>query len=259
MKGMHSIKFKLIAATLACVAVVSLLSSFFLYRYLDYVVEEKSARIQQLYLETMQEQMNKSIADLVSLALFIANDWQIGEAMTRGTPVNSGMLSAQSRLNISLRSCPGESYVEKFMVVTAGGRVIQATARQYGRVSDLEALLVSEACRQAEAEGFHSPYTALVCPSITNGQPVFALLCPMQYPGMRVGQGLVYLELGLDLFTDLMEPYTSVNNVFLLGPDGEYLSERPAALPAALGPEQLQSGVLETDSGCRACPSRPPA
>ncbi len=249
MKGMHSIKFKLIAATLACVAVVSLLSSFFLYRYLDYVVEEKSARIQQLYLETMQEQMNKSIADLVSLALFIANDWQIGEAMTRGTPVNSGMLSAQSRLNISLRSCPGESYVEKFMVVTAGGRVIQATARQYGRVSDLEALLVSEACRQAEAEGFHSPYTALVCPSITNGQPVFALLCPMQYPGMRVGQGLVYLELGLDLFTDLMEPYTSVNNVFLLGLDGEYLSERPAALPAALGPEQLQSGVLETDSG----------
>lgn len=249
MKGLHSIKFKLIAATLACTALVSFLSSFLLYRYLDYAVEQKSIRIQQLYLETMQEQMNKYIADFTSLVLFIANDWQIGEAMTRGTPVNSGMLSAQSRLNISLRSCPGESCVEKLIVLTTDGRVIQATARQYGRATDLESLMNSEAYRRAESEGFRDSCTALVCPSITNGQPVFALLCPLQYPGIRAGRGLVYLELGLDIFTSLMEPYTSVNNVFLLGPNGEYLSEAPPALPAELGPGELQSGAVETDAG----------
>lgn len=249
MKGLHSIKFKLIAATLACVAAVSLLSSFLLYRYLDYVVEEKSARIQQLYLDTMQEQMDKSIADFTSLALYIANDWQVGEAMTRGTPVNSVMLNAQSRINVSLRACPGESYVEKFMVATADGRIIQATARQYGRAQDLEALLSSEAYRQAESEGFQNSCTELVCPSIATGEPVFALLCPMQHSRLPAGQGLVYLELGLDAFTSLMEPYTSVNNVFLLGPNGEYLSEVPAALPDPLGPKQLQNGVIETEKG----------
>lgn len=248
-KGLHSIKFKLIAATLACVAVVSLLSSVLLYRYLSYVAEEKSARIQQLYLETMQEQMDKSIDGLVSLALFLVNDWQIGEAMLHSLPVNMGTLDAQSRLNISLRAYPGESYVDKFIVATADGRIIQASARQYGRVSDLEALLHSAAYRAAEAGGFSGPYTALVCPSITDGKPVFALLCPMQYPGMRAGRGFVYLELGLDAFTSLMEPYTSVNNVFLLGPDGEYLSTPPAPLPETLPAEALQSGVLEAESG----------
>lgn len=249
MKGLHSIKFKLIAASLACALSVSLLSSLLLYSYLNYVAEQKSIRIQQLYLQTMQEQMDKYIADFVSLALFIANDWQIAEAMTRGTPVNSVMLNAQSRLNVSLRSCPGESCVEKCMVFTTEGRVIQATTRQYGSYQDLEAVLGSEAYRQAAAEGFKNPCTALVCPSIATGGPVFALLCPMQYPGMRVGQGFVYLELGLDLFTSLMEPYTSVNNVFLLGPNGEYLSEAPAPLPAALAPEMLQSGLVQAETG----------
>ncbi len=244
MKGLHSIKFKLIAATLACVLSVSLVCSLVLYGYLSDLVEEKSAHIQRLYLTTMQEQMDKYISDFCSLILLAANDREIGEAMTHGVPVTSAMLSAQSRLNAYLRSCPGESYVDKFMVMTADGRLIQASGRQYGRLSDTQALLDSDILRQAAENGFASPYTAGVCESIQKGRLVFALLCPLRYNGIPTGRGFAYLELGLDIFTDLLVPYTAVNNVFLLGPDGGFLSECSAGLPQRLAPEELQGGAL---------------
>lgn len=94
MKCLHSIKFKLIAATLACVALVSLLSSLLLYSYLNYAVDQKSARLQRLYLTTLQQQMDKYISDFCSLVVLAANDRQIGEAMAQHGSINSVMLSA---------------------------------------------------------------------------------------------------------------------------------------------------------------------
>ena len=44
-RPLHSIKFKIIAATLACVAAVTLASTFVLYNYLNHLLQQQNTRI----------------------------------------------------------------------------------------------------------------------------------------------------------------------------------------------------------------------
>lgn len=92
MKRFQSIKFKIIAATLLCVTAVAFASSTALYYYANQAISEKSDRIQQMYLTTMQSQMEEYIADAVSLLLLCSNDNTISSAL------NSSSSSSKVRL-----------------------------------------------------------------------------------------------------------------------------------------------------------------
>lgn len=249
MKQLHSIKFKLIAATLVCVAAVTLFSSLFLYRSMNSIVEQKSSRIQQLYLATMQGQIDKYVSDLVSLVILTANDKKIVSTLAYTSRISSATLDAQSRLNLYLNSCPGEQYVDKFLVFSSGGHIIQASTRNSGNPADVQNLLASPQFLQAQETGFEAPYLVQICPSISSSKTVLSILCPIRHYGIPLGQGFVYLELGLDLFSDLLQPYTHVNNVFLLGPDGEFLTSRPADFSLDFAPEELWNNAQISEDG----------
>ena len=134
-RPLHSIKFKIIAATLACVAAVTLASTFVLYNYLNHLLQQQNTRIQQMHLSTLQAQMDKYLDDFLSLVLVCANDNTISSAAGLGG-VNNLTLNAQNRLNTSLKACPGEGYVDKFFTFNTLGGIIQTNTRQYGSLQD---------------------------------------------------------------------------------------------------------------------------
>ena len=105
-KRIHSIKFRLIASTLLCVATVTLVSNFYLFNYLNKIIDEKSLRIQRMYLSTMQTQMNDYINSLTSLAVLCASDRAIEQATRPGQDITSFTLKAQEQLNSYLTVCP---------------------------------------------------------------------------------------------------------------------------------------------------------
>lgn len=245
MKHTHSIKFKLIAATISCVAVVTLISTLFLYNYLNRIIQEKSDLIQQMYLTTMQQQMDKYISDATSLAILCANDSTISRVIGQNGPTSSQTLLAQNHLDSYLNACPEESYVDKLLAFNTDGGMIQAITRQFGSSSDAQSILSSPIYLHAKQETFSHPYTVMVMDSIQgNGKSAFALLCPIPNSDSQSGYSFIYLEFGTDLFSDVLIPYAEVNNVFLLGPDGSFLSERPEALPDSFNSQTLTAGDI---------------
>ena len=249
-RPLHSIKFKIIAATLACVAAVTLASTFVLYNYLNHLLQQQNARIQQMHLSTLQAQMDKYLDDFLSLVLVCANDNTISSAAGLGG-VNNLTLNAQNRLNTSLKACPGEGYVDKFFTFNTLGGIIQTNTRQYGSLQDGARVMESALYQNALADDFKAPYTIALAPSVHRDertaqygpQTVVAVLCPMQR-GRQVPTSFVYLEVGLDLFTDLLAPYAEANDVFLAGPDGALLSDVPAALPGDFSLSEVSNGAF---------------
>ena len=86
LKHLRSIKFRLIASTLLCVATVTLVSNFYLFYYLNKIIDEKSIRIQRMYLTSLQTQMNDYMDSITSLAILCASDRAVEQATRPGQP-----------------------------------------------------------------------------------------------------------------------------------------------------------------------------
>ena len=224
-------------------AAVTLVSNLFLYNYINQALSQKIDRIQQMYLTTMQTQMNGYIADAVSLAVLCANDSIISSALNHTAATPSALLSAQSRMNAYLKACPEETYVDKLVAFNLSGDMFQAVTRQFGEIHDVASIQSLPLYQEVTSGEFSRPYAIALTNSIQGKGQALALLCPIQGLGSRAGNSFIYLEFGIDLFSDVLKPYTKVNNVFLLGPGGEFLSERPSVLPDDFTAQGLSAGT----------------
>ena len=136
-KHFHSIKFRLIASTLLCVATVTLISNFYLFTYLNKIIDEKSIRIQRMYLTSLQTQMNDYMDSITSLAILCASDRTVEMAARSGQRVTSTTLKAQEQLNSYLTVCSVASYVDKLIAFNEDGLMIHARSQQNGSSSDV--------------------------------------------------------------------------------------------------------------------------
>lgn len=244
MKG-FSIKFKIIATTLLCVAVISFGSNLFLFNYSNNILEERAARINNMYLTTLQAQLDEYLSDIVDMVVFCANDDKVTAALSRTDNFTSaGMraaLSAQERLNVYLNVCSAGVYTDKLLAFNANGLTVEGITREYGLVQDSVRIAELPLYSRAVADGARAPYYMGITDSITpfNGR-VLALLCPVRGVGSLPENAYVYAEIGLDLFVEILSPYMRVNNIFLAW-GSEFITAVPSALPAC-DPATLQSG-----------------
>lgn len=230
LKHFRSIKFKLIAVTLLCVAAVSLVSNALLFDRLMGIIDEKSDRLQNVYLTTIQTQLNEYIDNAITLLILCANDNVLATATRAGATPSSSMLSAQARLNAYLDASVEETYIDKLLAFHSSGVMIQASTRTTGQLTD-----VDEICQlplyQAHSDGTcDAPYTIVLSKAIGDpkGSLALAMIAPI-YNQQGTSGSYIYLELGLDRLISGIEPYINLNNVFLVGSDGTLLSEMPSS------------------------------
>ena len=215
LKHLRSIKFRLIASTLLCVATVTLVSNFYLFYYLNKIIDEKSIRIQRMYLTSLQTQMNDYMDSITSLAILCASDRAVEQATRPGQNITSSTLKAQEQLNSYLTVCPVASYVDKLIAFNEDGLMIHARSLQNGSSSDVPSILSLALYQQTCEDDFNAPYLAALSPSLQSGETTLAILCPMPNPLGQSGGRFIYMEVQLKLFNNALLPYLGAYNIFL--------------------------------------------
>ena len=230
-KHFHSIKFRLIASTLLCVATVTLISNFYLFTYLNKIIDEKSIRIQRMYLTSLQTQMNDYMDSITSLAILCASDRTVEMATRSGQRVTSTTLKAQEQLNSYLTVCSVASYVDKLIAFNEDGLMIHARSQQNGSSSDVSSILSLPLYQQACSEDFNAPYLAALSPSIQSGDTTLAILCPIPNTLGQSGGRFIYMEVQLNLLNNALLPYVGAYNIFLTDSDNNIVSPYLSTLP----------------------------
>lgn len=242
----YTLKFKIIVTTVLCVALVSLVSNFYLYHYLTNIIEQKAERIQQMYLSTLRSQLDQYIHDTVNFGLLCANDSLLTTALDGTAPRRSDALRAQDNLNAFLTSCPVLPYIDKLVAFNRDGLVIQASTRKTGTNLDLTKIHALPLYDRLSALSSPPPFVMGLTPSIVYGKESgFGLLCPVTGLGYRPGHSFIYIEVGLDLFENALSPYTELNNIFLAQADGALLTALPEGLPADFPVDLVTQGKTE--------------
>lgn len=238
-----SLKWKLILTSVLCTAAVSLFGNLFLYYRMNAMLTQKTERISEIHLSTMSDQLNEYLEDLSDLGNLCANDLQVVTALERrdnSVPAMKQALEAQNRLNAYLATSPLSDSIYQISAFNTDGRIISGTAQTMGTAQDYESIIAQPMFAALSSQ--RVPTDALMCiaPSIhtvSRQRPyVIALLCPVRGLGSTVGHGYLYIELGLDLFNSVLEPYDSWSSLYLTAGDtmlrspiGEAADEIPTA------------------------------
>lgn len=197
-----------------------------------------------MYLTTMQSQMEEYIADAVSLLLLCSNDNTISSALNSSSSSSKVLFNASTQLDAYLKACPQSVYINKLIAFNLNGDMLQAVTLYPGRSSNLRSIAELPFYEEVSATDFELPYAVSLIKSIQGYQKVLAFLAPIRGLGSRPGNSFIYLESDIDMFCSVLQPYTKVNNVFLLGPNEEMLSEKPLALPDDFTTEGLVDGIF---------------
>ena len=221
-----SLKWKLILASVLCTAAVSLFGNLFLYYRMNAMLTQKAEHISEIHLSTMSDQLNGYLEDLSDLGNLCANDLQVVTALEwRGSSISAmkQALEAQNRLNAYLATSPLSDSIYQISAFNTDGRIISGSAQTMGTAQDYESIIAQPMFAALSSQSV--PTDALMCVAtsihtVSRQQPyVIALLCPVRGLGSTVGHGYLYIELGLELFNAVLEPYDSWSSLYLTAGD----------------------------------------
>ena len=246
----YKIQFKIFISTVLCVMLVSLLGTMYLFQYINNLIYEKSRHIDEIYLNTVSEQINSYLDNSIELGMRCANDTSIIRALNTSSPDNSRSkvhsINAQKQLNAYLDSFIAYAYVDKLIAFNTDGTIVQSiSAREFGSPNDYDELINTKIAdiRNLKPDQL-SPYTIRLDTSITkHNRTALTLLCPVYGKSNQSVYGYIYIEIGLSLFSDLLMPYAQVNNLFLIDDEGKSLTQRPNILPADISLSSIGNGI----------------
>ena len=217
-----TLKWKLIFTSVLCTAAVSLFGSLFLYYKMNTMLQQKADRIDELHLSTLSDQLNEYLEDLSDLGNLCANDVQVVTALEQTGRSSYAMrqaLDAQNRLNAYLASSPLSSTVDQLTVFNTDGRFISGAGRTMGTPQDYD-LIIQQPLYQKILQ-MQNPPAAMIDPAqsihmaMRRDPYVLAIVCPVRGLGSTSGYGYLYAELGLDLFSNVLEPFDEWSKLFL--------------------------------------------
>ena len=217
-----TLKWKLIFTSVLCTAAVSLFGSLFLYYKMNTMLQQKADRIDELHLSTLSDQLNEYLEDLSDLGNLCANDVQVVTALEQTGRSSYAMrqaLDAQNRLNAYLASSPLSSTVDQLTVFNTDGRFISGAGRTMGTPQDYDHIIQQPLYRKIMQ--MQNPPAAMIAPAqsihmaMRRDPYVLAIVCPVRGLGSTSGYGYLYAELGLDLFSNVLEPFDEWSKLFL--------------------------------------------
>lgn len=251
-----SVKFKIVSYTMLCLALVGILSNLYLYSYMSGVMTQKAADIDDLYINTIQRQIDTSLSELKDLAVLCASSDDIARAM-RNTSIEplsakQQLLQAQKVLNDYLRYADKFNHVNKMMIFNKQGLMVQANGNLTGTSLDVPNLISSELFFDIhKSEEIFSEIRESVSPF--NPQCLPALF-PITGFSLTAPEGsYLYLELDLSVITDILAPYSTLNPIFVVTNTGDQLiSPGWAAYPfKEIDVRQVKDGDIVTAAGKR--------
>ena len=249
-KRYWGIRAKIILCTVLCVVAVGLGSSLYLYQYMQRIISEKMAQIDQLNAGSITSRLDDDLERARTLQIYCGNSGRAAEALshTPGRPGAAGAaLSAQNALNTYLRTSPIDGYIHRLVVFNEAGVCVSAVTVYDGALQDLSNLLDSPQFRAWKEEG-EAPFSRLYPSLNPRGADCFALFAPVYSHTSSRRVGYVYIELSPAIITDVLAPYNGLNLFFIQTAARDRLTT-PGAVPlaAALGPEAAQGGEFTYD------------
>ena len=190
------------------------------------MLQQKADRIDELHLSTLSDQLNEYLEDLSDLGNLCANDVQVVTALEQTGRSSYAMrqaLDAQNRLNAYLASSPLSSTVDQLTVFNTDGRFISGAGRTMGTPQDYD-LIIQQPLYQKILQ-MQNPPAAMIDPAqsihmaMRRDPYVLAIVCPVRGLGSTSGYGYLYAELGLDLFSNVLEPFDEWSKLFLATDD----------------------------------------
>ena len=190
------------------------------------MLQQKADRIDELHLSALSDQLNEYLEDLSDLGNLCANDAQVVTALEQTGHSSYDMrqaLDAQNRLNAYLASSPLSSTVDQLTVFNTDGRFISGAGRTMGTPQDYD-LIIQQPLYQKILR-MQNPPAAMIAPArsihmaMRRNPYVLAILCPVRGLGSTSGYGYLYAELGLDLFSNMLEPFDEWSKLFLATDD----------------------------------------
>lgn len=233
----RSIKSRIIFMTIFCVSVVTIVSNIWISQYLNRIILEKAQKIEQLNIETIQDQLNSRLHDAYYLGLICADDDEITAAINlpqQDAKFMRSALQAQELLNSYMRTCTVERYANKLFVFNQNLDIIQSSVHLRGALQDAYNASVSSTYSEYLLSSRSRPFWK-VAPSLENPEKyAIVFISEMQGVGQKDQNAFLYLEFDFALLREVLFPYSEAQNLFLASSDGKtiLLSKLPFSFDA---------------------------
>ena len=247
-KRYWGIRTKIMLYTVLCVVAVGLCSSLYLYQYMQEIIADKMAQIDDLNAGTIAAQLDDSLEKVHTLQVYCSNSSPIINALNQvpGSPeAVHAALAAQKTISSYLRTSPIDSCINRLVIFNQSGVCFSAVTNYVGTLKDLPNLLSSEQFRSWQ-EGGSSGFSRLYPSLSLYGEDCFALFSPVYSRTSNQQVGCVYIELSPALITDVLKPYNDLNPFFVQTAGGDRLTTAgAAALVQALSPQAAHGDEFE--------------
>ncbi|MBL4937161.1 sensor histidine kinase [Clostridium sp. YIM B02515] len=224
--NLHSTKFKIIANTILCVLLVGVISNWLLYNYFNNIIIEKAKKMDQLNLDTVNNQIRQHISDVFNLGMLCANDDSISYASKYTSietiPSKEAALRAQEKLTLYLRSSAAERYAAKIAVFNNSGLLLQSSTHYSGTLSDFNLITTSSAFISFTNASNNQPFIICLSQSIVHpNQQALVFISNVSGPGAKKNNAYIYAEFDIEILKDVLEPFSDLQNIFISSASGK--------------------------------------
>lgn len=247
------IRSKIVLCTILCVIGVGLGGNFYLYQYMQGIIEEKAASIDSLYAETIAAQIDYRLEQVTTLSYYCANSPEAAAALRRAslssTRARSEAILAQNAMNSYLRTSPIDSYINKLFIFNGQDVIVHAVTAYYGSTFDLSRLMASDQFRRWDS-GEWKPFDRVYRSLNPEGPDCFVLWVPV-YEMSSAPIGYVYVEVDVGLITDVLSVYDRLDCYFVQTADGSRLIPPSSASLLAALPARAETGASFSYEGAQ--------
>lgn len=261
-----SLKFKIALSTSICIFIVGAIGNALLYRYLTGIIFSKADHIDNLYVETIKDQIDSAMADFHNIANISASDIDVSRAMRHE---NLNLLTAKkdaARAQETLKAYINGSkkigdYIDKMIIFNEHGLSVQGVTRKTSLMTDVDK--IKELNIFYEITNSSEKYIMKMSPSICPenlGRPVLSIIWRLNDYHASLAESWVYMELSPDYIEELLKSYTQITLVvtenngkestfFAGAEDGKIIRDFPDKIPKEGFENIYQTSKVKGETG----------
>ena len=226
MQPFRSIRFRVIAFTAACVAVVGIAGNLSIYNYLKGIIEEKARLIDETNRSAIAAQLDIQLQTAMTLPVQCANFPTIlslaSDSLAKRQP-NTRLLEGQKVMGNAISASSVNRYLNKMMLYNRSKMLVQPYAQhQSGDMRDHIFLIESPFYQELLEGSLSGGRLRLIPSSITPYYegPCLASIQPVTTGPAANSRAWLYTEFSINLVTDILDNYLPSGLYFLSGPGG---------------------------------------
>ena len=252
-----TIRFKIIVSIFLYIIIIGGFGNLYLYNYLSRIVTRKAVHLDQIYLDTVQSQIEHNFSEMYNLAVLCASDPSVMRVFNfedYASPEGvRERLNVQDLFNSYIRSSIINMYVDKLILFNDHGLIVHALGRQYGDIYDIRNIKNLEIFKTLELK--ETNRVLAFGKSISAAKKTSSCMVIFRIDNIYRENdfGYLYLEVGLDMVSDILRTNKTEDTVYLAASPLQSLIMASGEFPAdtILGKplDNLVKGEKIKDSG----------